>query len=230
MKKCTVWLMILCLLFSSVLFGGCSAVLGKQLREKVESYVSRLEKAPGVSDRFTVGETPGFGSKTSLIGFPVKSETYGKEFLVYVSRDGSEISDQYYTLYLQKEAEEAVLSVFEACGTDPAFTPSVSLGRIANPALSNHAAGSLKELYTLSGNALMLEIHVKSGGTDNLDEAQTDRLMLELKKEGLYSNFFPYISSAVWFEVTPEGFWKNTQSGADNGAYLNRDAYTPAAP
>ena len=58
--------------------------------------------------------------------------------------------------------------------------------------------------------------------------AQLDRLLLTLQKAGLYGTLTPYPSSSVWFEICPDGFWKNVQTGADSGAYLTRDAYTPA--
>ena len=222
--------LLLTALLLAGLLSGCSRLLGRQLREKVASYLSELERTPGTEDHFTLKETPNFESRVSLIGFHVTSETYNQDFLVWIRRDGSEICDDYYTLYLQKDAEEAVCSVLRENAADFAPAASVSLGRIANPAISGHAAKTLKELYALSGNARLLEIHIQAKENGSPDDAQIDRLLLAFQKEGLYSAFFPYLSNSVWFEICPDGFWKNTQSGADSGAYLNRVAYAPAAP
>ena len=218
-------------LLTALLLSGCSAALGRQLREKAESYLSALTKAPGVSDRFTLGETPKLGPKSASADFSVSSETFGKTFTVRVSRDGSEISDDYYSLYLSDEAVRAVQAVYGSAVGDTAFTPAVSFRKgMLSAALSRHAAGSLKELYALSGNAMLLEIDINTAGKANLSEAQIDRLLLALASEGLYCRLYPYISDAVWFEVSADGFWKNTQTGADGGAMLNRVSYTPAAP
>ena len=223
-------LMILsAVLLLTAALSGCSNFIDRMMREtreKAETYLSQMEKTSGVSDHFTLGETN--TKNADPIGFSVTSETYGKNFTVYVKRDGSEITDTYYALYLQEEADRSVKAAFEEASAGAAYTPSVSFKKAPFPALSRHAAGSLKELYALSGNEEMLEIRVSTAGKDNMDDAQLDRLLLALQKAGLYGTLTPYPSSSVWFEICPDGFWKNVQTGADSGAYLNRDAYTPA--
>ena len=73
--------LLLTALLLAGLLSGCSRLLGRQLREKVASYLSELERTPGTEDHFTLKETPNFGSRVSLIGFHVTSETYNQDFL-----------------------------------------------------------------------------------------------------------------------------------------------------
>ncbi|MBR6704083.1 MAG: hypothetical protein IKI82_01500 [Lachnospiraceae bacterium] len=231
MKKRIMLMILSAVLLLTAALSGCSNFIDRrmrEMREKAETYLSQMEKTSGVSDHFTLGETLKNTEKADPIGFSVASETYGKNFTVYVKRDGSEITDTYYALYLQDEADRSVKAAFEEASAGAAYTPSVSFRKGSFPALSRHAAGSLKELYALSGNEEMLEIRISTAGKDNMDDAQLDRLLLTLQKAGLYGTLTPYPSSSVWFEICPDGFWKNVQTGADSGAYLTRDAYTPA--
>ena len=75
----------------------------------------------------------------------------------------------------------------------------------------------------------VMEIRLKLAGGANPDDAAVDKALIALREKGYYCRFYPYVSEAVWFEILPDGFWKNVQSGADNGAYLNRTEYTPFA-
>ena len=231
MKKRFSRLILFCgLLLTAALLAGCSAVLVKQLKEKAEAYLSRLERNTAVSDHFSIRETPKVSERTGPVDFTVFSETYQDSFKVSVSRDGTEITDNYYTLYLQQEAEETVAALFRDAVPDPAFTPQTAFyPSQALAASSGHAAGSVRELYALCPGRMFLTLHVRTDGQADLSDAQIDRVLLALQEEGLYARFYPYQSDAVWFEILPDGFWKNLQSGADSGAYLQKTAYTPAS-
>ena len=229
-KRKILWAVRLCLLLGlCLLLAGCSEPLKEsQVREKAESYLKKLEKMSGVSDHFTVSsKSIQIPDKASEIPVSVSSETYGAGFTVYVSRDLSKVTDDYYTLYLKQEAAEKVAAAFAGVPGAAAVGAEVSLISLSSEALSGHAADSLEKLFALSGSKDLLKIRAKVSEKNELSEAQIDQLLYALQKAGLYGSLYPWASTAKYFQVLPDGFWVLGTTGADSGAYTYRDKYEP---
>ena len=232
MMRAAAALLILVLLGGAL--GGCTAGEEKKLHAKAEEYVKTLQKKQGVSDSFTVSsERVIFSDKAASVPFSVKSQAYGTDFTVWVSRDGSTVSDDYYRLYLQQEADEKLKALVDETIGEGLMGVSVDFVRVEHPALSGHAAGSLGELLRLAADKAGVEgiliVRLVNAEQINPDEQDVDRLLLALQEKGYYGKFYPYVSDAVWFEVLKDGFWVTKQTGADGGAYLQREEYTPTA-
>lgn len=225
-------LLILTLLAGAL--SGCRLGEQKRLRERAKAHLTRLDNHKDVSDTFMLSEEKvKYSDRSASVPFQASSKTYGESFTVWVSRLDDTVTDDYYGLYLRDEAEKKTGAVLkEALGEGTPETRA-SFMKIGSPVLSLHAAGSLEELLKISRETLkmnnVMEIRLKLAGGANPDEAAVDKALIALREKGYYCRFYPYVSEAVWFEILPDGFWKNVQSGADNGAYLNRTEYTPAA-
>ena len=223
--------LLFCLLLgAALLLAGCSLhpIKEKKMREKAEAYLHLLSRQSGVSDTFRLSEkSVSISSKASLIAFSARSETYQDDFTVYVSQDLSTVIDDYYRLYLKQEASEKVNAVFGSVLGEGGVGAEVTLRASSDPALSGHAAESLEELIELSGSTLILEIRAKVSEKNEIREAEADRLMLALQEAGYYGSFFPYASTAKYFQIEKDGFWTCGTTGADGGAYAYRDRYEP---
>ena len=227
--------LLLALVLLAGALSGCTAGEEKKLHAKAAEYVKALQNNKAVSDSFTLSsERVKFSDKTASVPFAVTSKTYGTNFTVWVSRsEGNAVTDDYYRLYLSAEADDKVSSLVAEVLGPGMMGVSVDFERVESTALSGHAAGSLEEFISLAAKAgakTPLLIHLVNAEQINPDEDAIDSLLLALQEKGYYCLFYPYVSDAVWFEVLPDGFWKNKQTGADSGAYMQRDEYTPAAP
>jgi len=227
-------LLILVLLAGTL--SGCRFTERKELREKAEKYVKELQRKTG-SDTLTLSsDKVKFSDKTLSVPFSVYSETYKASFTVWVPREGtgfSQPTDNYYSLWLKAEAEEKVKALAaEVLGLEKADV-SVDFRKVEHEALSGLAGGSLEELLQIAsekaGLGGILIVRLKNAGQVNPDTEQVDGLLAALQEKGYYGVLYPYASDAVWFEVLKDGFWKTTQTGADSGAYLQREEYTPTA-
>ena len=214
------------------LLSGCTAGEEKKLRERAEAYLGRLQKCEGVSDTFTLSqEKAEFSDKTSPVPFRVRSETYGGSFSVWVSRTDDTVTDDYYCLYLRQEAEDKINALIEKALGGLMLRASVNFVKTGDPALSLHAAGSVEELLKIAGaEPLIMEISTVSGEGYNPTEDMVNAMLIALWKAGYWCTFSPYASGAVWFEVRPEGFWRDRQTGADGGAMMERTEYDPTLP
>ena len=215
------------------LFSGCTPGEEKKLRERAQTHVDRLQRHRDVSDSFTLSdEKAEFSSKTEAVPFKVRSETYGENFTVWVSRTDDTTTDDYYCLYLRKEAEDKIGALIEKALEGPMLRASVSFMKAESPALSLHAAGSVEELLKIAVDTglLIMEVDTVSGEGYNPDEDMVNAMLIALREAGYWCTFYPYISGAVWFEVRPEGFWRVRQTGADGGAMMDRQEYTPTVP
>ncbi len=105
-------LLVLCL-------SACGGLDGK-LRPKAEAYLKTLAEKAGVQDTFTL--TSAKASEADVqdtLAFTARSETYQREFSVYVSRDGNTVTDSYYTLSMADEVfREGMAMMEEALGKD----------------------------------------------------------------------------------------------------------------
>lgn len=212
---------------------GCALGEKKALRGEAESYVKKLQQNAAVSDTFTLSdEKVTFSEKTAAVPFHVYSETYKASFTVWIPRKGSgaQASDDYYSLYLKEEAEQKIGGLLAKTREDPPAA-EVSFMSRQLPGLSGRAASTLEELLQtaqkLLPDAYVLNVRLKTSDTKQLTQEEIDHLMVALQQEGVYCRLVPYPSSAVSFEILKDGFWKTTQSGADAGAYLQREKYVP---
>ena len=214
---------------------GCTKNEEKKLHAKAAEYVKALQNNKAVSDTFTLSDARvDFSDKTSSVPFAVSSKTYGNSFTVWVSRsEGNAATDDYYCLYLRREAEDKLQDLVTEVLGEGIIKVAVDFEKVENAALSGHAAGSLEELMQIAADKVGLEniliVDLVSAELINLGTEEVDRLLLALQEKGYYCTFYPYVSDAVWFEVRKDGFWMNKQTGADGGAYLQRDAYEPSA-
>ena len=219
---------LLGLCLTALLLTACSGGLEKQLREKAESYLSGLAAKTGVADTFSLkAEKADVSGKTDPICFHAHSAKYDKDFALYVSRDGGTVSDSYYTLSMQDQAEKEVAALLkEALGETP-FSANISWTSAGLQTLSGRTFGSLKEFCEAAGSLGPLVIGISSGDKTQLTQEQIDLLLLAMQEKGIRATFYPYASDSVWYEVTNFGIWKTVRSGADGGAYLSRDEYKP---
>lgn len=227
---------LLALVLLAGALSGCTAGEEQKLHEKAAEYVKKLQNDPAVSDSFTLSnERVKFSDKAASVPFAVKSETYGTYFTVWVSREeGQTVTDDYYCLYLRQEAEDKVSALLaEVLGAGLAEA-AVEFGRFEHPALSGHAAGSLEEFLQIAADQVgtedLLSIRLRNPEQVNPEAEAIDKLLFALQEKGYYCKLYPYVSDAVWFDVMKDGFWITKQTGADSGAYLQRDPYTPSAP
>jgi len=215
---------------------GCTKNEEKKLHAKAAEYVKALQNNKAVSDTFTLSDARAdFSDKASSVPFAVSSKTYGRSFTVWVSRgEGNAATDDYYSLYLRQEAEDKLQALVTEVLGEGIIKVAVDFEKVENAALSGHAAGSLEELLQIAadkvGLASILIVDLVSSELINPDPEDVDRLLLALQEKGYYCLFYPYVSDALWFEVRKDGFWMNKQTGADSGAYMQRDPYTPSAP
>lgn len=226
----TAVLLILALLAGAL--SGCTPGEEKKLRERAQAYLERLAKHKDVSDSFTLSEEKvKYSDRTASVPFKVTSEAYGGTFSVWVSRQDDTVTDDYYCLYLRQEAEEKITALFEKALDGLMLRASVSFVKTENPALSLHAAGSVEELLKIAGGAsLIMEVDTVSGEGYYPEEDMVNAMLVALRENGYYCTFYPYMSDSVWFEVRPEGFWRDRQSGADGGAMMERTEYIPTLP
>ena len=209
---------------------GCGASQEKQWREKAEEHLAALQKKVGDADQLTLSkDKPAAEDKSTYAIFSAASKIYGSSFSVYVTRDGSSGEDDYYRLYLKEEAEKRVNAlVAETLGADaPKFQVSILSGA-GTAGLSLHKISSLDEFLEKTESSLLVSAKLVSDGKITLTEEQADKLLLAFQEEGLFCRLYPYPSSAVSFEILKDEFWKTTQTGADKGAYVQRDKYEPS--
>ncbi len=219
-------------LFAGAL-SGCTLGEEKKLRERAQAHLVRLAHHADVSDTFTLSdEKVKFSNRAMSVPFKVASKTYGGNFTVWVSRgEENQVTDDYYCLYLRKEAEDKLNALIEKALGGLMLRSSVSFVKTENPALSLHAAGSVEELLKITGSEpLIMEVDTVSGEGYNPTEDMVDAMLIALQEAGYWCTFYPYVSDAVWFEVRPEGFWRVRQTGADGGAMMDRQKYTPTVP
>ena len=232
MIRLTAVLLTLALLAGTL--SGCTLGEEKKLREKAQAYLVRLAHHADVSDTFTLSdEKVKFSDRTASVPFKVASKTYGGNFTVWVSRGEEDTAtDDYYCLYLRKEAEDKINALIEKALGGLMLRASVSFMKTENPALSLHAAGSVEELLKIAVDTglLIMEVDTVSGEGYNPDEDMINAMLIALREAGYWCTFYPYISGAVWFEVRPEGFWRVRQTGADGGAMMDRQEYIPTVP
>ena len=231
MIRLTAVLLVLALLAGTV--SGCTFGEEKKLRERAQAHLVRLAHHADVSDTFTLSdEKVKFSDRTMSVPIKVTSKTYGGDFTVWVSRGEEDtVTDDYYCLYLRQEAKDKINALIEKALGGLMLRASVSFVRTVNPALSLHAAGSVEELMKLAGSEpLIMEVDAVSGEGYNPDDEMVDAMLTALRDAGYWCTFYPYVSSAVWFEIRPEGFWKNRQTGADGGAMMERIEYVPTLP
>ena len=231
MIRLTAVLLTLALLAGTV--SGCTPGEEKKLRERAQSHLNRLAHHADVSDTFPLSdEKVKFSDRTASVPFKVASKTYGGNFTVWVSRSEEDAAtDDYYCLYLRQEAEDKINALIEKALGGLMLRASVSFMKTENPALSLHAAGSVEELLKIAGTEpLIMEVDTVSGEGYNPDDGMVDAMLTALREAGYWCTFYPYVSDAVWFEVRPEGFWRDRQTGADGGAMMDRQEYTPAVP
>ena len=228
--RLTAVLLILALFVGTL--AGCTSGEEKKLREKAQAHLERLAHHADVSDTFTLSdEKVKFSDRTSPVPFKVTSKTYGGDFTVWVSRGDDVSTDDYYCLYLRQEAEDKINALIEKALGGLMLRASVSFVKTGNPALSLHAAGSVEELLKIAGSEpLVMEVDTVSGEGYNPTDDMVDAMLTALREAEYWCTFYPYVSDAVWFEVRPEGFWRDRQTGADGGAMIQRTKYTPSVP
>ena len=236
-KSKRIMLMTAGLLLTAFLLSACHGGLEKTLREKAENYLSTLAEKSGIADRFNLS-TKGvdLSAKADPIGFSVRSETYGEDFTVFVSRDGKTVTDTYYTLSLKEKAQKEAELLFQAALAKDAPSaniegPSVSFKPVSDAGLSGRGFDSLKDFCGAAGSLppLVIQVKEKEAGRDQLTENEINLVLQAMQKQGIQGTFYPYASSAVWFEVFPDKVWKVVQSGADGGAMMQREEYLPTA-
>ena len=214
-------LIVLCL-------AACGGGLDAQLRPKAEAYLKTLAEKAGVQDSFTLtkdkADTP---EKADPIGFTARSEKYQKDFTVYVSRDGSTVTDSYYTLSMRDLVfREGMAMMEEALGSDFPET-QVALLPVPQESLSGRTFASLEEFTKASGSLILLQFDIRGDGKTQLTPEQIDKILMAMQAKGFRATLYPYISNAVWYDVTPDGIWVTTRTGADGGKMLERKEYTP---
>ena len=199
-------------------------------REKAEQHLAQLQRKVGEADHFALqAEKPDAPDKAAEIIFKVSSETYGDSFRLYVSRDASSCTDDYYSLYLKAEAEERVQTVLsEVLGNGFDQKPAVSFQAVSGyPDLSLHGAEKLDDLLQKTLPSTCMNVKLIYPGTENLSEAAVDQLLLAMQAEGLYCRFYPYISSALSYFIRNDSFSQMKQTGADAGAMWQLQDYVP---
>ncbi len=213
-------------LFLVLTLAGCSSAKDRALKEKAEYYLNDLKGIADASESFTIKTSPSYSVRTEPLRFTVSSKYYGKEFWVEFSRDDETATDNYYTLMLQKEAEETVMGLFREIMGDK--TPAYRVSFLSSaPGFTKRAFRSLKEVYEAVGQVPL--ILIRSNGEDGLKDGDPlDALLLALVEAGLYGTFCPYPSDALSYSVEKDGIWEVTQTGADSGAMLSRKEYHPA--
>ncbi len=222
------WAFLLSALLVLVL-AACGGEESK-LRPQAEEYLKTLAEKTGIPDTFTLSdEKPDTSDKNGPVVFTVKSEAYQKNFCVFVSRDGAQVTDSYYTLSMQDQVVKAWSDVIgEVLSADyPEF--GVVLYPMSSEKLSARSFSSVKEFCEAAGSTLLLRFQVQGEGNNQLTSDQIDGILLRMQENGLWAFLFPYVSDAVWYEVLPGGIWVTTRTGADNGAMLNRREYAPKA-
>ena len=179
---------------------GCTPGEEKKLRERAQAHLVRLAHHADVSDTFTLSD------------------------------EKVKFSDRTASVPF-KVASKTINALIEKALGGLMLRASVSFMKTENPALSLHAAGSVEELLKIAGTEpLIMEVDTVSGEGYNPDDGMVDAMLTALREAGYWCTFYPYVSDAVWFEVRPEGFWRDRQTGADGGAMMDRQEYTPAVP
>ena len=216
-------LLVLCL-------SACGGGLDGKLRPKAEAYLKTLAEKAGVQDSFTL--TSAKASETDAqdtLAFTARSETYQREFSVYVSRDGNTVTDSYYTLSMADEVfREGMAMMEEALGKDFPETRAV-LVPVSREALSGRSFASLEEFQKAAGSLLLVQFYIRGDGKTQTTPEQIDKVLIAMQARGFRATLFPYISDAVWYDVTPNGIWVTTRTGADGGKMLDRKEYVPKA-
>ena len=215
---------------------ACGGGAEKASKEKAEAYLSTLAAKTDIADRFSLGSVIKAEERIAgePTGFRVRSEHFGQDFTVYVSEDGKTVTDTYYSLSLKEKAQKKIETLFQsALEKDPPseniLGPEVRFKDLPLTALSARSFSDLKQFCEAAGALSPLEVMIKekTPGRDQLTENQINLLMLEMQKQGISGSLYPYASSAVWFEITADKIWKNTRSGADGGAMMQREEYRP---
>ena len=143
-------LLVLCL-------SACGGGLDAQLRPKAEAYLKTLAEKAGVQDSFTLTKDKAdTADKADPIAFTAKSETYQKEFTVYVSRDGNTVTDSYYTLSMRDMVFNEGMAMMKAALGEDFPETEVVLVPASQEALSGRTFASLKEFMDASGSLLLL--------------------------------------------------------------------------
>ncbi|MBQ6075482.1 MAG: hypothetical protein IJK86_04930 [Lachnospiraceae bacterium] len=214
-------LLVLCL-------SACGGGLDAQLRPKAEAYLKTLAEKAGVQDSFTLTKDKAdTADKADPIAFTAKSETYQKEFTVYVSRDGNTVTDSYYTLSMRDMVFNEGMAMMKAALGEDFPETEVVLVPASQEALSGRTFASLKEFMDASGSLLLLQFYIRGDGKTQLTSEQIDKVLIAMQEKGFRATLYPYISNAVWYDVTPDGIWVTTRTGADGGKMLERKEYTP---
>ena len=204
--------------------------LEKELRAKAEDYVKTLASKTGIQDTFTVSKTkPEMSGDVDPVAFTVSSSAYGKDFSVFVSRDGSRVTDSYYTLSFQDVVVREWSDMIEdALGKDYPET-AVVLVPASGEKLSGRTFASLEEFNKASGNAMLLRFYVQGGEKSQLTADQIDSILIRMQEKGFMAVLYPYVSDSVWYDVTEKGVYITTRTGADGGRMLDRREYVPKA-
>ena len=197
----------------------------KKLKEKARNYLTELQGKLTEKDTLTLTGKSGYSSKSDPVVFPASSSLYGKSFTVFVNRDGSAVTDNYYTLFLQDDAQDMVADLIADTLPGRSLGLDVSLQSYSSPALSYGKVKTLQELYQAMDGAMCLNVTVPQVEGASLQEEEVDLLIRAFLDKEWYCTFSPYGEGIIWFDITKNGVWKTTRTGADNGAFLERDEY-----
>ena len=214
--------LLLCLMMLIMTLGGCG--LAGRLKSTAETYISTLAAKTGIADTFTLSSAkPDMSSKTDLAGFTVHSKTFSRNFTVFVSRDGKSVTDTYYTLSMEQMAQTELNKIVrEVLGQD-APAAAAAFVPVSSEALSGRSFSSLAEFCKASGGSV-LDLRL---GAAIKEQKDVDAVLLALQEKGIFCRFYPFASDAVMYEILPDEFWITKRSGADGGAYANREKYEP---